>query len=166
MPLPYRKIEKNNRPSFDPLITQAKYDEMTRKLAKIKAELPGAASEVSRLAQLGDFSENAEYQLAKGKLRGMNKAIAILESQLIQAEIIKTSAKSDRVLVGSTVTIINNLGKQKTYQILGSSETKPEQGIISYTSPIGSALLNKKLGEKVKIKITSGELEYEIVNIE
>lgn len=166
MPLPYRKIEKNNRPNFDPLITRAKYDEMERKLAKIKADLPAAAAEVSRLAQLGDFSENAEYQLAKGKLRGMNKAIVVLEAQLNQAVIIKTKHGGGVVELGNIVTLLNKNGKQKTYQILGSSETNPEKGIISYSSPIGSALMGKKLGSQVVIKLADRELEYEIVNIE
>lgn len=146
-------------------MTQAKFDELNAKLERLKSIRPTAAKEVARLAELGDFSENVEYQLAKGRLRGINSGILKLERQLNDAEIIAPSKKTNTVQVGHTVTIECN-GKPKTYQILGSSETKPEKGIISHNSPIGSALLGHRVGDVVKIVVGEKEVKYEVIKIQ
>jgi len=145
-------------------MTQVKFAELETKLKKLKQIRPEAAKEVARLAELGDFSENVEYQLAKGRLRGINSGILKLERQLNDAEIITPNKKTDTVQIGHTVTIECG-GKLKTYQILGSSETKPEKGIISHNSPIGSMLLGHKVGEVVKIKVGEKDVVYKIIKI-
>lgn len=165
MQVPYRKPGKFSQIKSDPLMTQAKFDELEAKLRKLKEVRPHAAQEVARLAELGDFSENVEYQLAKGRLRGINSGILKLERQLNDAEIIASNKKTDTAQVGHTVTIECN-GKQKAYQILGSSETKPESGIISHNSPIGFALIGRRVGDIVKIKVGEKEVEYRVVRIE
>ena len=144
-------------------MTEAKFAELQKKLEALKKKRPEAASEVTRLAELGDFSENVEYQLAKGRLRGINNRIMVLENQLNQAVII-TRQKKGVVELGSTVTIESD-GKEKTYQILGSSETDPGKGIISHNSTIGAALIDCKIGEIVKIKLANKEIEYKIISI-
>jgi len=164
MQVPYRKPGKFSQIKSDPLMTRAKFDELEVKLEKLKSIRPAAAKEVARLAELGDFSENVEYQMAKGRLRGINDRILRLEREIMDAEIITTSKKTDRVQIGHTVTVECN-DKLKTYQILGSSETKPEKGIISHNSPIGSALLGHKVGDMVKIKIGEKMTEYKIIKI-
>ena len=164
MRVPYRKPGKYGQMKSDPLMTKEKFAELEDKLAKLKEKRPQAAAEVKRLAELGDFSENMEYQLAKGRLRGINNAILTLESQLNQAEIIE-AAKNDKVRVGGTVTVQteNNLRK---YKILGSAEADPQKGIISRSSPIGEALLGRVAGEVIRIKLANREAEYKIVKIE
>jgi transcription elongation factor GreA len=164
MQIPYRKSGKYSNLIPDPLITKQKYEELEAKLEKLKLKQPYAAAEVSRLAELGDFSENAEYQLAKGKLRGINNAILRLDNQLHQAEIIAPQTKSDIVRLGSTVTVSKN-GIEKKYQILGSAETKPHQGIISYHSPIGEALMGSSVGDIVTVKIGAENVVYTIIVI-
>jgi len=161
MQIPFRKPGKYSQIKSDPLMTQAKIDELKRKLEKLLADRPRAAKEVARLAELGDFSENVEYQLAKGRLRGINDRIFRLEREINDAEIIKPSKNTGTVQIGSVVTV-ECAGKEKTYQILGSSETKPEKGIISYTSPIGSALMRKRVGESVVVN----EKKYNILKIQ
>jgi hypothetical protein len=84
MQVPYRKPGKYTNSVPDPLITKDKFEDLTRKLERAKASQGPAAAEVARLAELGDFSENAEYQLAKGKLRGINNTILRLENQIHQ----------------------------------------------------------------------------------
>lgn len=177
MRVPYRKPGKFSQMKPDPLMTKAKFNELTQELERLKKKRPQAAAEVARLAELGDFSENAEYQLAKGRLRGINNAILRLESELNQAEIIKPSEQTETVQIGHTVTVENE-GKspperdpasrrwQKTYQILGSSETKPERGIISHNSPIGSALMGRAVGDEARVKLADREVAYKIVKIE
>lgn len=159
-----RKSENKSQLPSDPMITRAKFAELKEKLEYLKNKArPQTAVEVARLAEMGDFSENYAYQAAKGRLRGINNNILKLEHQLNQAVIIKPKS-NDRVSVGHTV-VIEYEGKQKTYQILGSSETDPTRGIISQNSPIGSALLNKKIGETVKIQLAGKEVEYAIISI-
>lgn len=160
-----RKPGKFGQMKNDPLMTEAKFNELKKKLEGLKKSRPQAAAEVARLAELGDFSENVEYQLAKGRLRSINNRILTLETQLNQAEIIEKPRTSDIVGIGSTV-VIERGEKEKTYQILGSSETDPTKGIISHTSPIGAALVGKKIGDKVKILLANGkEIEYKIIEI-
>lgn len=139
----------------DPLLTQAKFSDLEKKLNHlIKVARPAAAAEVSRLAELGDFSENAEYQLAKGKLRGINSTILLIQSQLNLAEIILPNTQSEVVQIGHTVTFLMD-GIEKTYRILGSSETSPRDGSISYLSPIGSALMGRRVGDNITITLAS-----------
>lgn len=164
MRVPYRKPGKFSQMKSDPLMTKEKYAELEEKLEKLKHKRPQAAAEVKRLAELGDFSENVEYQLAKGRLRGINYAILTLESQLNQAEII-APASGDTVRVGNFVTVETEKG-QKKYQILGSAEADPQKGIISRNSPIGEALLGHREGDVVKIKLADKEAEYKILKIE
>ncbi|OGH58981.1 MAG: hypothetical protein A2725_03875 [Candidatus Magasanikbacteria bacterium RIFCSPHIGHO2_01_FULL_33_34] len=130
-------------------MTQEKLDELKLELDKLNKKRPQAAKEVSRLAELGDFSENVEYQLAKGRLRGINNAILKLEYRINHANII-AGGNSNIVQLGSEVTIKNSKGKS-TYTILGASETDPSRGIISHQSPLGSALLGHRVGEVVEV---------------
>ncbi len=139
--------------------------ELTNKLERLKSvSRPRGAEEVKRLAELGDFSENVEYQLAKGKLRGINDSITKIENQLKNAVVITSQKQTDTVELGHTVTIANEKG-QASYQILGSVETNPRQGIISHNSPIGAALMGHKIGDVVKIKVGHKEVTYKIMKI-
>ena len=159
-----RKLKKSNIAPDDHLVTERKFAELKNKLAKLQHTRPQAAAEVARLAELGDFSENVEYQLAKGRLRGINNAMLKTENQLNRAVIITPEKQTGTVRIGHTVTI-ETAGAQKTYQILGSSETNPGRGIISHNSPIGNALLGKKVGDVVKIQLAGKEVGYRIVKI-
>lgn len=165
MQIPYRKPGKFSQTKLDPFLTKEKFAEFKNKLEKlINVNRPRAAEEVKRLAELGDFSENVEYQLAKGRLRGINERILILENQIRQAVIIDPQTRTGAVQIGHTVTLAGAAG-QKTYLILGSSETNPQKGVISHNSPLGAALIGKKVGEKIKVKLKDKEVEYEIIRI-
>lgn len=166
MRVPKRRGEEKQFVRQDPAMTEQKYLELKNKLDFMKkVKRPQEAEEVKRLALMGDFSENAGYQLAKGRLRGLNQRILDLENLLNRVEIINTSGKKDHVDLGVIVTLKSNKGINR-YQILGSVETNPTAGIISHTSPLGSALLGKHKGDKIKIKLKDKELEYEILEIE
>lgn len=164
MRIPYRKPTKFSHVPFDPLVTKEKTQAMQQRLETLKQKRMGLASEVARLAEMGDFSENAAYQTAKGRLRGLNENILKLEDQLSRAVLIAPQT-SHAVEIGHTVTIEEN-GKQKIFRILGSAETNPQQGVISYTSPIGAALLGKKVGDTVGISLPKKKLQCTIVRIE
>ncbi len=164
MQTPQRKPGKFTSLQTDPHLTESKYRELKNKLETLKNHSqPRAIAEVKRLAEMGDFSENAAYQIAKGRLRGINRGILILEDQLKRALIIKPKT-TDTVQIGSTVTVLVN-EKLKDYTILGSSETDPTKGVISHNSPIGAGLLGSKVGETEKIKVNDKIIEYRIVEI-
>ena len=165
MRVPYRKPGKYSQMKPDFSVTEEKFLELRKELENLKRIQPQAAAEVSRLAELGDFSENAEYQLAKGRLRGINNAILNLTNRLDWAVVIKKQKHSDIAQLGSTVTIESS-GKQISYQILGSSETNPQKGIISHNSPIGAALIGHKTGDVVKTVLSGNEVSYKIIKIE
>ncbi len=165
MRIPIRKKEKEANADFDPHITQKKYDALAAELERLKQKLPRLVHEVQRLAAMGDFSENTAYQMAKGALRAANWRILVLEDQLKQAVVIKPHTNNGVVQLGSIVTVELD-GKQKIFKILGSAEADPNQNIISYQSPIGSALMNKNVGETVKILLPRGEIVCRIIKIE
>lgn len=164
MRTPIRKLGKFGALTQDPLMTADKFSELKQKLNTLYASRPQAAKEVSRLAELGDFSENVEYQLAKSRLRGIHSRILTIENQLKHAEIIEKPVHAHRVEIGHTVTVEVD-GVEKMYQILGSSQSDPTKGIISHNSPIGSALLGKKAGERVQLVLGGKEIEYKIIEI-
>lgn len=150
MQLPKRKPGKYSEFPTDHVMTQGKFDELVIELENLLQKRPKAAEEVGRLAELGDFSENVEYQLAKRRLRGINSAILKIDYQINHADIIEGDNKGV-VGLGSVVTIETSKGK-KIYTILGASETNPNKGIISYQSPLGSALIGHRVGDIIEIE--------------
>ena len=165
MQVPYRKPGKFSQIKPDLLVTPEKLTELTRKLDRLKNHTrPQAADEVARLAEMGDFSENAAYQMAKGRLRGINNTIMKLEHQTGHAIIIDPKQAKDTVEVGHTITVLLN-NQEKIYTILGSAETDPEKGVISHTSPIGQALLGSRVGDTVTVQLAQREVQYKIMKI-
>jgi len=165
MQVPIRKKETYIKPKPDPYLTEAKFQELQNKLEKWKTYTrPRAAEEVKRLAEMGDFSENVGYQVAKGRLRGLNQKILEIEDHLKNAIIFRPNKNTQVVQLGHQVTIESN-GQQKIYTILGSSETDPTAGVISHNSPIGAALLGHQVGEVVTIKLADKEKGFKIIKI-
>ena len=164
MRLPIRKGGKYTFIKPDPYLTSAKAEELKKRLERLeKVAQPRAIKEVSRLAEMGDFSENAAYQMAKGKLRGINQEIIELREYLNQAIIIKPS-QSGRVELSSRVEVDMD-GQTKSFLILGSEETNPSEGIISHHSPLGAALLGRQVGDKINLKLANRWLKIRIIKI-
>jgi len=160
MQLPKRKPGKYSQLPIDHVMSKEKFEELKRDLEKLKKKQPHAAQEVARLAELGDFSENVEYQLAKRRLRGINSGMIKLEYRINNAEIVKVK-NNNTVQLGSTVTVKTPKG-ERTYTILGTSESDPGGGIISHYSPLGTALLGHHIGDVVEVDKVG---EYEILVI-
>jgi len=166
MRVPKRKADKYLPQRKDATMTVQKYQEIKKDLEKLENIIrPKLAYEVKKHASDGDFSENTAYQIAKGKLRGINKAILEKKDILQRAEIIELSKNKNTVQIGNTVVIeVNN--KQKQYQILGASETNPAKGIISKDAPLAQLFLGKKLGDEFIFNTkNSKKIKYKIIEI-
>ncbi|MDD4412628.1 MAG: GreA/GreB family elongation factor [Patescibacteria group bacterium] len=164
MQIPKRRYDKvYERPDIN--ITDARFEELKNKLDKLKnVSRFKAMAEVARLAEMGDFSENHAYQMAKGRLRGINAKILEIEDYLNNVVIIKVDKADGLVKLGSTVTLETG-GQQKIYQILGGTETDPVAGIISQQSPLGQALLGKHIGDRIEVCLPKRTVVYHIVDI-
>lgn len=166
MRVPIRKPGKYTHVKTDPHITMEKFEELKLEVEKIKKNIrPSAIKEVERLAMMGDFSENFAYQAAKGRLRHLNDRISEIESLLGNAQIIDARPNTDFIQLGNFVTI--KIANQiKTFQLLGSSEINLSANIISHNSPLGSALMNRRVGDVVSFEVGGKKVECDILKIE
>jgi transcription elongation factor GreA len=131
----------------------------------VNKERKEAIAEVQRGAEMGDFSENVGYQIAKANLRRLNARILNLEERIKQAIPIESGTdKEGRIRIGSTVTL-RTQAKEMTYQILGSQESNPAKGFISHGSPLGKLLVGKRVGDDVTLSLPHGETIYHILNV-
>ncbi|MEQ1665838.1 MAG: transcription elongation factor GreB [Bdellovibrionales bacterium] len=146
-------------------------------LARLKEELkslmqverPQVVKTVAWAASNGDRSENADYQYGKRRLREIDKRVHFLTKSIEAAEVVDPAKlKSDKVVFGATVTIIdlNKDNEMQTFQIVGEDEIDIENSKISWRSPIAKALLGKKTGDEVVVKRPAGEWIIEIDKIE
>jgi transcription elongation factor GreB len=132
----------------------------------LKFERPKTVQAVSEAAAMGDRSENAEYIYGKRRLREIDRRLRFLSKRLEDVEIVDpTQVNTDKVSFGLWVVVEDEEGEQSVYQIVGEDEIDPEKGRITFSSPLGKALLGKKLGDIVTVKRPKGDLELEIVEI-
>jgi transcription elongation factor GreA len=129
-----------------------------------KFKMPEVVERIARAKELGDLSENAEYQDAKDEQGFIAGRISELENLINKSELIEEGGATGIVNVGSTIRIKCE-NKDIEYTIVGSNEADPSQGLISNESPIGRAFLGRKAGEKVKVMVPKGEMECEILEI-
>jgi transcription elongation factor GreA len=143
--------------------------------AKLKAELeelkgPKRDEMARRLRsaiQMGDLSENADYHKAKEDQGFMEGRIQELEHILKYAKLIDvTELPTDRIQVGSRVTVQEGDYPAETYYLVGATEADPRNGRISNESPIGRALLGGRVGEEVIATTPGGDIKFKILNIE
>jgi len=126
---------------------------------------PQVADRIRAAKELGDLSENAEYTTAKEEQGWIENEIIRLENLLRNVEIIDSHQKNKEVVrIGSTVKL-KIKDDFKTFMIVDSEESDPAQGRISYESPMGQALLNKRLNEKVEFQVPTGSTTFTIVEI-
>jgi transcription elongation factor GreA len=115
------------------------------------------ARRIAEAKDLGDLSENSEYEEAKRAQAFTEGRIRELQHQLSNVQLIDESANGDKVIrIGSTVTVEED-GERSTYTIVGSAEAKPREGKVSNESPLGRALLGKTKGSKVTVEPERGE---------
>lgn len=149
-------------------MTREGHKALIEELRQLKnSERPKIIDEIARAREHGDLSENAEYDAAKEKQGLIEGRIREIEDKLVRAEVIDTSEnETDKVVFGSIVHLRDeNSGNELKYQIVGADEADPQQKKISVHSPIARALIQKEVGELVKIKVPAGTREYTILEI-
>jgi len=130
----------------------------------VNVRRPEIAQRIHDAKEHGDLSENAEYEDAKNEQAFVEGRIQTLEGMIKSAQLIDEHTSTDHVQIGSTVTVTSQDGSE-TFMIVGSAEAKPAAGRISNESPVGRALLGRKKGEKVVVKVPAGDFAYTITNI-
>jgi transcription elongation factor GreA len=123
-----------------------------------------AIDRLQKARAMGDLSENSEYVAAKEDLAFIEGRIRELEELMAHAEIVATQADGHTVDMGCKV-IINVNGKDDEFTIVGEFEADPMAKKLSVTSPIGKALVGKKVGETVEVQVPAGKLKYKILDI-
>lgn len=142
--------------------------ELEEKLQYYKTEKRKQVTEqIVRAREFGDLSENSEYDAAKELQAQVEAEIAEMEDILLSCQIInKKDIKSDEVSVGSTVKLYDEeFDEELEYKILGTTESNPAKGVISNHSPVGNALIGRKVGEKISVKLPTGVVNYKILEI-
>jgi transcription elongation factor GreA len=161
----FSRRRNDNVPDTGPVyLTQVGLDNLKKKLARLKESVPRLAEEARRTAAFGDRSDNAEYKEAKGALRSAHSQIIGTEDKLRRAADIAPDKNSGVIQIGSTI-VLKSAGAEKTYEIVGPMETNPGSGRISNKSPLGEAILGKKIGDKILIQTPGGEKEYIVTRI-
>jgi transcription elongation factor GreB len=132
----------------------------------VETERPRVVQEVADAAAQGDRSENAEYIYGKKRLREIDRRIHFLTKRLDSAVVVRQEeARKDTVFFGATVEVEDEDGKRSRYTLVGADEANPSAGRLSWQSPVGRALLKKKLGDSVTVHRPAGEIELEIISI-
>ncbi|MHB9878898.1 transcription elongation factor GreA [Pacificimonas sp. ICDLI1SI03] len=144
------------------------YDRMTAELTRLKStERHQVVAAIEEARAHGDLSENAEYHAAKERQGQIEAQITDLEDKISRAQIIDPADLSgDKVVFAATVKLLDEDDKPVTYQIVGPYEADAKGGRISYTSPLGRAMIGRRVGDEIEVSTPSGEKYYEIAEIE
>jgi transcription elongation factor GreA len=147
-------------------LTKEGVAELEKELAELIKQRGPIADRIKTAREFGDLVENAEYTSARGEQESVEGRIAEIENILQNVEVIKKPRSAILVRLGSGVKLRSKLGgKTKEFQVVGTVEADPLNGKISDESPIGQALLNKKVGENVEIKTPNESCTYKVVEI-
>lgn len=146
-------------------LTQAGVTELEQELERLIDNRPEITERIRSARELGDLSENAEYASARSEQERQELRIKEIQTILKNVEIIKAPVNKGKVILGSTVTLKNDTGKERLYQVVGTVEADPLEGKISDESPIGIALIGKAVGDSVDIVLPSETVTYKVVSI-
>jgi transcription elongation factor GreA len=150
-------------------MTEQGFNMYKEKLQRLKTtERTAVAERIRQAKEFGDISDNAEYESAKSDQAFIEGEIIQLENLLTRAKIIdRNELTNDEVHLGSTVQLRDEASKEVyTMTVVGTTEADVEKGRISNESPIGAAILDKKLNEIVQVKTLRGQSKFKIMKIE
>ncbi|MBQ1871424.1 MAG: transcription elongation factor GreA [Lachnospiraceae bacterium] len=151
------------------LLTYAGLQKLENELQELKVvKRKEVAEKIKEAREQGDLSENAEYDAAKDEQRDIEARIEEIEAILKNAEVVvEEEVDVAKVNVGCKVKVLDVEYKEEVeYYIVGSTEANSLQGKISNESPLGKALIGKKVGNKVKVETPAGTFEYKVLDIQ
>jgi len=151
----------------EPMLRET-YVKLSEELEQLKTvERAKIAKVIDEARELGDLKENAEYHAAKEKQGLMEARIAELTDIIGRAQVVDPSTLAhERVSFGSTVCLTcQESGEEVKYTIVGSVESDPEKGYISFQSPMARALIGKEEGDEVELNLPSGKRAYDIEEV-
>src|SRR5512144_2660632 len=138
-------------------------DEIQELERELKTELP---KEIKRARELGDLSENAEYQAAKERQRYLDARIGMLKKRVAELSLVNMDkVPRDKVGLGSEVHVIEDTGDELVFNLVMPEDADATHGRISTSSPIGRALLNKEPGDEVIVTTPNGKRSFEITKL-
>jgi transcription elongation factor GreA len=149
-------------------ITKKGYEALKAELDRLKkVERPKVIEAIAEARSHGDLSENAEYDAAKERQGFIEARIGELERKLADARIVETAGRtSDTVVFGATVSLLEMEARQKKqYTLVGQDEADLKNGKISVQSPVGKALIGKRVGDQVTVTTPAKVVEYEVIDI-
>lgn len=139
------------------------HEEISTLERELKVELP---KEIQRARELGDLRENAEYKAAKERQEIVNARIAMLKKRVGEISLMNMDRiPHDRAGFGSTVHLKAENGETIIYQLVMPEEADAAKGLISTSSPIGRAILNKEAGDEINVTTPSGARQFELVKL-
>jgi transcription elongation factor GreA len=143
------------------------YEKLQTQARALKSERPQVIDAIEEARAHGDLSENAEYHAAKERQGQIEAMIADIDDRLSRAMVIDPATLSgDKVVFGATVELLDEDDKKIVYQIVGETEADAKVGRISYSSPLGRALIGRTVGDEVEFSAPSGDRYFEIAKIE
>jgi transcription elongation factor GreA len=147
-------------------LTREGYEKLQQELVYLRTEKRAEVADHIRIAKDdGDLRENAGYETAKLEQAFVEGRIQTIEEILKHAQIIEHNGDVDQVALGSTVVVQEESYEPETYQIVGSAEANPSNGRISNASPLGRALLGRRVGDVIDVNTPGGISSFEIVEI-
>ena len=151
-------------------MTKAGESLLREELSRLKREeRPKIIDAIATAREFGDLKENAEYHAAKEQQSLTEARIKDIEVKLSNSQVIDIEKieASDKVIFGTTITVINLESDQSTkYRIVGEDEADANLGKISYASPLAKQMIGKYEGDTVKVETPGGSMEYEIIKVE
>lgn len=146
-------------------LTKKGFDDLKIELDDlIKTKRQNAVERLGKARSMGDLKENSEYSAAKEELTFIEGRIEEIKRIIDNVEIIENNKSGNQIQIGSSVTVEIN-GSKEIFEIVGEFEADPMNKKLSQNSPIGQALINKKVGDLVEINIPAGKVQYKIVEI-
>ena len=149
--------------------SQEGYDKLVAQLKEMETiERPAASAAIAEARDKGDLSENSEYDAAKDEQRDMEARIEEIEKILKNAEVVvEEEVDLEKISIGCKVKILDcEFNDELEYKIVGSTEANSLKGKISNESPVGRALLGKKVGDTITVETQAGELSYKVLEIQ
>ena len=150
-------------------MTRGGYDRLGEELKELKSiQRPAVIKAIAEAREQGDLSENAEYHAAREKQSFIEGRIGELEDKISRADVIDISllANNKDIKFGATVTLVDEDTEEKvSYQLVGVDEANIKKGLLSITSPLGRALINKKAKDSVEINTPGGTKVYEVMKV-